>query len=124
MVAPTTVPEVPIAFISVRVDKGEGAEYMEQALMRMAAQHPDQIYMDVICTPGSVRKGSRLIERFYDIIGEHYPLLALDHVFVGITCEQNLRPAGSLLMQINQIIGQEVKLQDINPGREDNWPKK
>lgn len=106
---------MPIVMGSCYLDKGEGAQYITEQVMRMAKMNPEYYFFDIICHPRQLKEATELLLHFYYQIGEQLPGLLTTKVFAGISCDDMIRPAASALM-IMQPTG-NVDMIDINPGR-------
>ena len=102
----------PIAMGSVYMDKGEGIEYLESQIERMAKQKPAAYFLDVICRPEQIREAMILLGEFYELVADIMPL---DKVYTAITCDDMIRPAAMALVIVTG--SEDVQMRDINPGR-------
>ncbi len=102
-----------LAMGSVRMDKGEGVEYLEGQMERMAKQGPEHYFFDIICEPGQIEDAVKLLGRFYELVADVMPL---EHVHAGVTCQNMIRPATMALVMLTQ--HGEVAVKDINSERQ------
>lgn len=101
-----------VAMGSVYTDKGEGIEYLEAQMGRMAKQGLEQYFMDIICRPDQITEAMKLLSRFYELVAD---LMPLTKVYVGITCDINIRPATMALVVLTHTA--DISMKDINPDR-------
>lgn len=110
-----------IFFGSCRMDKGEGLQYITDAVERAAKQKPVAAFFDIVCKPGSEAQGASLLVHFYQLATRHFKKCPSNQIFGGVTSNLEIRPAAMALFLVNEKTGSHPAFKDINPGREGNW---
>jgi hypothetical protein len=104
-----------VVMASVYLDKGEGLDYLQAQVKRMAAQDPEYYFIDFICKEEQVLEATDLLRQFYMMVGEHLPKITASRVFAAVTCEEDIRPAAMALAFTTR--GSDFSMLDVNPDR-------
>lgn len=108
-----------IACTSIRLDKGEGLDYMEKMMVRMAAKGVQAFFIDFIFPPDGRKEALVLVDGFYLLCDELMPGLSAGVKFVGLTSDANSRPAAMALILFTE--NTEATVNDVNPERDQLW---
>lgn len=112
-----------IFFGSCRMDKGEGLQYITDAVQRAAKQKPKKAFFDVIATPGSEAQAAALLTHFYQLAARHFKDCKSTDIFGGVSSNLNVRPAAMALAVVQRMNEHDVAWFDQNPTREKGWEK-
>lgn len=104
-----------IAMGSIYLDKGESVTYLEAQIQRMAEYNPICYFLDIICAPTQLDEVALYVDDFYELTRQIIPNLPDDKKFIGITCNDKIRPAASALVVSN--VHSHPMLLDVNPER-------
>lgn len=112
-----------IFFGSCRMDKGEGLQYITDAVARAVKNHPNHAFFDIIAKPGSEAQAASLLVHFYQLASRSFKECPTTQIFGGISSNLNVRPAAMALAVLQQGNQHGVNFFDQNPGREEGWKK-
>lgn len=110
-----------IFFGSCRMDKGEGLQYITDAIGRAAKQKPKHAFFDIVATPGSEAQAATLLVHFYQLATRQFKDCPTNQIFGGVSSNTEVRPAAMALALMQQASGNKVEFRDQYPGREEGW---
>lgn len=108
----------PIAYLSLRMDKGEGMRYAAESIARVSTQKPVGCFYDIVCTQGQLETATVFARDITTLITEMNPGISDKLKMIAITTDNENRPAALHMLHIT---GVNVEVKDINPGREKDW---